>query len=126
MTNQSDELREIVGRGNVVDDVKTLEAYSRDMSFVAPMKPRCVVKPKNRDAVQALVKWANQTATPLVPVSSGAPHFRGDTVPSTGGAVIVNLSTMKKIKWVSGKEKFAIAEPGVTFGELQQAVAKEG
>jgi FAD/FMN-containing dehydrogenase len=47
--------------------------------------------------VQKLVKLANETMTPLVPVSSGPPHFRGDTVPGIGGAVIVDLSGMKKI-----------------------------
>lgn len=120
------ELTEIVGSKNVIDDPETLQAYSRDMSFVPSVRPAYVVKPKNGNEIQAIVKWANQTATPLVPVSSGGPHFRGDTVPSTGGAVIVNLSRMKRIMWISGRQGTAMVEPGVTFSELQKEVAKKG
>ena len=90
-------LAKIFGSKNVLDSAKVLEEYSKDMSFVHPIRPRCVVKPKDTDEVQRLVKWANETLTPLVSISSGAPHFRGDTVPSTGGAVIVDLSGIKKI-----------------------------
>jgi len=39
-----------------------------------------VVKPTSVEEVQAIVRWANETGTPLVPVSSGPPHFYGDTV----------------------------------------------
>ena len=68
---------EIVGKENVFDDPKILDRYSRDKSFVPPIRPRCIVKPGNAGEVQAIVKWANETLTPLVPVSSGSPHFRG-------------------------------------------------
>jgi len=126
MAAKEDELVEIVGSENVINNPETLGTYSDDMSFVPSVKPACVVMPKNGDEIQAIVKWANQNATPLVPVSSGGPHFRGDTVPSLGGAVIVDLSRMKKILWISGRQGTAVVEPGITFGELQQEVAKEG
>jgi FAD/FMN-containing dehydrogenase len=126
MTTQGEELTKIIGHENVVDDLETLEAYAKDMSFVPSIRPKYVARPNNAEEVQAIVKWANRTATPLVPVSSGGPHFRGDTVPSIGGAVIVDLNRMKRIIWISGRQGTAIVEPGVTFGELQKEVAKEG
>ena len=61
-----------------------------------PRKPKFVANPKNADEVHNIVKWANNTNTPLVPVSSGPPRFYGDTVPSVGGAVIVDLAMMKR------------------------------
>lgn len=82
------ELASIVGSEQVFDDAKTLDAYPRDQSFVPSSKPLFVVKPKNTAEVCAIVQWANQTTTPLVPVSSGPPHFRGDTIPSTGGQLL--------------------------------------
>jgi hypothetical protein len=85
-----------------------------------------VVKPRNADDIKQLVKLANETQTPLVSVSSGAPHFKGDTVPATGGAVIVDLSRMKKIIKITRKNRVAMVEPGVTFAELIPAVEKEG
>lgn len=112
------ELAKIVGKGNLFDSMEHLEAFSKDESFVNPVRPRYVVTPGNSDVVQKLVTWANKTSTPLIPVSSGAPHFRGDTVPSIGGAVMVDLSDMKKILRVDSENHIAVVEPGVTFGEL--------
>lgn len=119
-------LVKIVGAGNASNETTILEEYAHDMSFVNPVRPAYVVKPKNAAEVEKIVKLANETNTPLVPVSSGPPHFRGDTVPSIGGAVIVDLSSMKKIIRVDRKNRVAMCEPGVTFGELIPAVSKEG
>lgn len=126
MNDQKTALQKIAGANNVLDSQEILEAYSKDQSFVQPMKPSLVVKPSNVDEVQKIVKWANATKTPLVPVSSGAPHFRGDTVPSVPDAVIVDLSGMKKILSINRRHRIAVIEPGVTYGELQAALAKEG
>jgi len=126
MANKKDELIKILGPENVIDDPETLESYSRDQSFVSPRKPRLVINPNNVDEVQEIVKWANQTSTPLVPVSSGPPHFRGDTVPTVPEAVIVDLSGMKRITSIDRRNRFVMIEPGVTFGQLQGELAKEG
>jgi FAD/FMN-containing dehydrogenase len=121
-----DELVKIVGAGKVSHEPATLNEYSRDISFVNAVRPACVVKPRSTDDVAKIVNLARETLTPLVPVSSGAPHFRGDTVPGIGGAIIVDLSGMKKIIRVDRQNRVAMFEPGVTFDELIAAVAKEG
>jgi FAD/FMN-containing dehydrogenase len=126
VADKREELANIVGAGNVVDDPETLDGYSKDYSFVQPRKPWFVVKPKNADEVQGIVKWANETRTPLVPISSGSPRFYGDTVPSVPGAVIVDLSRMKRIIRMDRRNRMALIEPGVTFSELQPELAKEG
>jgi FAD/FMN-containing dehydrogenase len=82
------------------------------------------VKLKDTEQVKGIVKWANETLTPLVPVSSGLPHFRGDSVPSTGRAIIVDLSGMKRIVRVDSRNRVVMVEPGVTFGELQPVLEK--
>jgi hypothetical protein len=107
-------LGEIVGDGNISGDPAPLESFSRDPSFVLAIKPKLVVQPDSEDQVLALVAWANRTATPLVPVSSGAPHFYGDTVPSVPGAVMVDLSRMNRILKVDRRNRMAVIEPGVT------------
>jgi FAD/FMN-containing dehydrogenase len=123
---QKEKLVKIVGARNVSDDQAVLDAYSRDISFVNTVKPACVVKPKTEAEIKQVVQLANKTNTPLVSVSSGEPRFRGDTVPSTGGAVIVDLSGMRKIIRVDRYHRNAMVETGVTFGELIAAAAKEG
>jgi hypothetical protein len=119
-------LAKIVGSDRVSQEAAELKAYAGDMSFVNAVTPGYVVKPRTSEAIQKLVTLANETRTPLVPVSSGPPHFRGDTVPSTGGAVVVDLSGMKKIVFVDRARRVAMVEPGVTFGELIPAAEKEG
>jgi FAD/FMN-containing dehydrogenase len=123
---EKEKLAEIVGADNVRDEQETLEAYSRDMSFVNTVKPVCVAKPTKSNDIQKIVNLANETLTPLVPVSSGPPHFRGDTVPGTGGAIVVDMSGMKKIVLVDRPRRVAMVEPGVTFGELIPEAEKEG
>ncbi len=126
MGEKKEELIKIVGDKNVLDDPETLDTYSSDYSFVPSRKPRFVVKAENADEAQRIVEWANQTVTSLVPVSSGSPHFRGDTVPSEEGAVIVDLSGMKQIISIDSKNRVAIVEPGVTYSQLQPELAREG
>jgi FAD/FMN-containing dehydrogenase len=119
-------LARIVGAGNVSNKAAVLDEYARDMSFVSPLRPAYAVRPRSTSDIEKIVKLANRTNTPLVPVSSGPPHFRGDTVPGIGGAVIVDLSGMKRIIRVDRKNRVAMCEPGVTFGELIPAATKEG
>lgn len=119
-------LAEIVGSENVIDDPAILNCYAADCSYAARRTPWYVVRPRTAEEVQALVAWANETVTPLIPVSSGAPHFHGDTVPSAPEGVIVDLSRMKGIKRIDRRNRIVIIEPGVTFADLQPALAKEG
>jgi FAD/FMN-containing dehydrogenase len=119
-------LASAIGPGLISLDRTELDNYSHDMSFVNRVRPASVVRPKTAADVQKIVKFANETKTPLVPVSSGPPHFRGDTVPSVGGAVIVDMSGMKKIMLVDRKRRVAMCEPGVTFAELIPEVERAG
>jgi FAD/FMN-containing dehydrogenase len=119
-------LIEVVGGANVSDDAATLDAYSQDLSLVNKTRPACVVRPQTAAQVKQLVGLANETGTPLVPMSSGRPHFKGDTVPSAGGAIVADLGAMKKIVFVDRPRRVAMVEPGVTFGELIPAAKKEG
>jgi len=122
----SNNLTEVIGKEKVSNKQKVLDRYSHDNSFAPPMRPRLVVQPRNTDDVQKIVVWANQTKTPLVPVSSGEPRFRGDTVPSVPEAVIVDLSGMDKIIRIDRRNKMVLIEPGVTYSQLQPALAEQG
>jgi FAD/FMN-containing dehydrogenase len=121
-----DGLEKIVGQGNVLKSPDMLQEYSGGFGFVSRKTPDCIVRPANTDELQGVVRWANEHKVPLVPVSSGPPHFRGDTVPGAEGAVIVDLRRMNKIIRINKPNRVAIVEPGVTFGELQSELARSG
>ena len=119
-------LAAIVGAGQVQDDGALLDDYALDHSDVPARRPVAVARPGTAEEVQQVVAWANETATPLVPVSSGGPHFHGDTVPSVPGAVMLDLRRMDKILRVDRRNRMVVIEPGVTYPQLQAALAEEG
>jgi FAD/FMN-containing dehydrogenase len=113
----------IIGSQNIFDDQETLDKYSKDQSFVPYVKPDFVIFPKSTEEVQKIVKLANQTKTPITPFSSGL-NFHGAAIPSRGG-IIVNLSKMDKILSIDEDNWFAVIEPGVTYKQLQDELAKK-
>jgi FAD/FMN-containing dehydrogenase len=126
MSEKKAQLMEIVGEDGVSDHPETDEPFSLARELIRPITPRFTVSPRNVDEVQEIVRWANRTLTPLVPVSSSRPHLRGDTAPTIPEAVIVNLSGMKRILKVDRRTRLALIEPGVTYGQLQPELRKEG
>jgi FAD/FMN-containing dehydrogenase len=126
MDEKKAQLIEIVGEASVLDHPGVGTPFSLDHDLILPMTPRFRVKPRNVDEVQQIVLWANRTLTPLVPVSSGEPHFRGDTLPTAPESVIVDLSGMKRIPRIDRRNRLALIEPGVTFGEFLPELKKEG
>lgn len=126
MANLKKELVALIGETGVRDDPETLDIYSRDWSLAPAMKPSLLVRTENVEQVQEIVRWANGTKTPLVPLSSGPPHFHGDTVPGVPGAVIVDLCGMKKIININRRNRIAVIEPGVTYSQLQPALERKG
>jgi FAD/FMN-containing dehydrogenase len=122
---ESEKLVELLGAENVNDAPEVLADYARDHSFAPVREPWLVARPRSLEQVQELVKFAAAAKTPLIPVSSGKPRFRGDTIPAYGG-IIVDMSGMNKIRMIDRKDRVAMIEPGVRFGELQDALRKEG
>jgi FAD/FMN-containing dehydrogenase len=118
-------LAEVVGPEDVVTDPQTLEEFSKDHSFVKPVRPFCIVYPQNKEEIKQIIRLANEYKIPLTPVSSGPPHFRGDTIPKEGG-IIINLSKMKKILRIDTRNRTVIVEPGVTFGDIVPQLEKRG
>ena len=64
-------LQEIAGTGNVIDDAETLNRYAQDQSFVKKCVPDQVVFVESVEQVQAIIREANLTKTPVTPFSSG-------------------------------------------------------
>jgi FAD/FMN-containing dehydrogenase len=117
-------LREIVGDGNVFDSPKDLAPYSKDYSLTPPGMPNFVVKPKDAQEIQQILKLANEHKIPVIPVSS-AVHFYGATIPSQGG-IVLDLRRMNKIQEINELDRLARIEPGVTWEQLQSELAKRG
>lgn len=117
-------LATIVGSGSVLTETAILEKYSRDQSFTPPRKPNYVVKPKTLEELQGIVRLANEQLMPIIPYSSGT-DFHGGAVPNQGG-ILVDLSQMNQIPELDTHFWWVTVEPGVTFAQLNQELAKQG
>jgi FAD/FMN-containing dehydrogenase len=106
-------------------DPALLRSFAADESGVAGQAPSQVLYPRSREDVQGIVREAIRTATPLVPVSSGPPHFHGDTVPVRGG-IVVDFSRMNRVLRIDPVSRSVRIEPGVTYGELIPQLRAQG
>lgn len=87
--------------------------------------PLCTIKPKDVGQLQRVIRAAKDQSFGLVPVSSEGPHLKGGTACGSDHAV-VDLSHWKSIPWVNKRNRVCIVEPGVTYGELNRLLEKEG
>ncbi len=119
-----DALSKVVGKENVHTEIETLKKYSSDTSLMPARMPDVVVRAMNREEVMGVIKFADDNSIPVVPRSSGTGTY-GTGIPEEGG-IILDLSGMKRIPRVDTRNRWALIEPGVTFGELKDELAKHG
>ena len=119
-------LEDAVGKENVSDDESILIAYSRDQywNFVPPKMPDYVVRPKNTEEVQAVMRIANRYRIPVIPMSSGV-NVRGLCIPEQGG-IVLELKRMNRIIEINKDAMTATVEPGVTMVEFVASARKLG
>jgi FAD/FMN-containing dehydrogenase len=117
-------LAAIVGEHHVADGGELPDR--RPDAGTGARPPWLRVSPADSDQVQRIVRLANETATPLVPVSSAAPHRRGGSDPCVDGAVAVDLRRMNRILRLDRRNRIALIEAGVTFDQLVPALAAAG
>ena len=126
MNEKKSRLIDIVGNEGIFPEPEFGDFFSLAHNLIKPLTPCFEVKPRNVEEVQKIVLWANETQTPLVPISSGSPHFRGDTYPTAPEAVLVDLGGMNRILKIDRRNRLVLIEPGVTFGQLLPELRKEG
>ena len=118
------ELEAIVGKGQVATDEGTLDRYADDESWMPPKRPDWVVTVNNIDQVQKVVQLANQQKIPVIPRSSGV-GFHGSGIPEEGG-IVIDMQSMNRVLRIDTRNKWALVEPGVTYGQLQKELEPQG
>ena len=125
MINQSliKELTKIVGRDNVLSEMKDLIAYSYDATPRQEM-PEVIVFPRSTAEISAIMKVAHREKIPVVPRGAGT-NLSGGTIPIRGG-IILEVSRMNKILEIDTANRRAVVEPGVVNLDLQNALLPLG
>lgn len=121
-----EELGSIVGAKYVSDDRGLLLYYTRDVSIVPPGRPQgVVVRPGSVEEVVELVRLANQTLTPLIPMG-GKASISGTPPGQPGRGIIVDMKRMDKVIEIDEVNMTVTAQCGITLGELAGKVNAMG
>lgn len=122
LTQIGEKLKAIVGDENFSSAPQALKQYSCDYSLVPPKMPSYLVRPKSAEEIVSILKLANEFKMPVTPFSSGV-HFYGTTIPSYGG-IALDLRRMNSILRIDERNRCAMFQAGVTWGQLQEELAK--
>ena len=116
-------LTQQLGSGNVLTDDADRLFYGHDV-FRAGEMPDAVVRPGSVDELQAVVRAAYESGTPLVMRGGGASYTDAYAHTSKGG-ITVDTSRLKAID-IDEQRATVTVEAGVTWAELREAVLARG
>ncbi len=112
------ELAEIAGPEHVLEGQDTTR-YAHDATGNYKGTPIAVVRPADTEQVSAVVKLANRTKTPVVPVC-GNTGLVGGTY--ANGAILISLERLNTIYEIRPDARIAIVGAGAIIASVQDAV----
>src|SRR5256712_11403847 len=123
----ADRLREIIPADRVIDDAATLLPYAYDASFWSLRQqrlPDVVVVPRTTDDVARVVRFADETGTPVVARGAGTGQT-GGAVAAKGG-IVISFARMRDIVEIDRANLQAIVRPGLVWSDFQEALRPHG
>lgn len=116
-----------IGSDRVHQRDEDREAYADQMGFPSGAHaPAGAVSPRSVEELRDVVRQANAHGVPLWPISRGKNFGYGGAAPVLAGAVVVDLSAMRRILEIDEKRGVCVVEPGVGFYDLYDELARRG
>jgi FAD/FMN-containing dehydrogenase len=112
-----DELESVVGSNNITDDELILYSYSEDSSPFPAQKPAVVVRVSETNEVAEIVKIANRAGVPIVP-AGGRSSISGAPIPRVPGAIMLDLTSMDKVKEIDEDTMTVTVQCGIRWAQL--------
>ncbi|HVF53295.1 MAG TPA: FAD-binding oxidoreductase [Actinomycetota bacterium] len=132
MTAAAEALSGLLGDASVSTIAVDLEEHARDWSAGPAIEmrsgtalplPSCVVRPRSTANVSEILRWANDTGTPIVPFGAGSGVCNGIR---PEGAVVVDLRAMDRVLDIDAKSMLVRAEAGIMGPALDARLRAEG
>ncbi|MGX5681189.1 FAD-binding oxidoreductase [Schumannella luteola] len=117
-------LRDALGDAVSTDDSALSAAREDKSGHVSPSAPLVVVTPRTTADVQAVMRIATQTRTPVVVRGAGT-GLAGGAIASEGEIVLSTLA-MDQLLEVSRDDELAVVQPGIINAELNAQLAPHG
>lgn len=133
MSEAVERLQSAIGKDQVLLSGEVLTSRRHDYWVVSHLRDfqdrpgpnaLCVVRPKTKEDVQAVLKVACETATPVVPFGLGSGVCGG--VLTSPDVLLLDMSAMNKVVEIDEINLLATFEAGMNGLEAEECVAKKG
>lgn len=101
------------------------ESLTENPLIDAGAAPSCIVRPGTVEELTDLVGLSNETGLNLTLTSSTGRHSRGG-IAADKENILIDLSAWKEIEHIERRNRVALIQPGVTYGELSKAAREQG
>jgi glycolate oxidase len=119
-----DKLASAIGAEYVLIDAADREFYSMDV-YKSRELPIAVVQPGTVADLQAVVRIAAAAGVAMVPRGGGASYTDG-YVCASPNSLLIDTSRLNRILEISEEDMFVTVQPGVTWAQLDEALAAKG
>jgi len=123
----TDDLSSLLPEGTVSTDAADLAAHSRDWWALAMLRerrgdelprPSAVVRPASTEQVAVVLRWAQETRTPVVPFGGGSGVSGG--AEAIAGAITLDLRRMNRVLAVDHVAMTVTAQAGIGGADLER------
>ncbi|VXC76065.1 FAD-binding oxidoreductase [Sphingomonas sp. 8AM] len=122
----ADRLAPQVEPRTIVTDPDTIAPLLIDWRRRFHGEARLLLVPASVAEVQAIVRAARAERVPLVPQGGNSSMVGGATPPGDGGAAILSLRRLNRVRALDGDAGLAVAEAGVILSDLHAAALAQG
>jgi FAD/FMN-containing dehydrogenase len=119
-----DSLRSVVGQDYVLTNQEACEFYSHDV-FRAGAQVQAVVQPGAVDELQAALSIAWEAGIPVI-ARGGGMSYTDAYLPGQSDSLMIDMRRMNRIVEINPEARYVVVEAGVTWSELDEALAGFG
>jgi FAD/FMN-containing dehydrogenase len=114
-----------LGEALLAGRVEKAKSIRQEYAMPGGPLPKGIVYVTDADMLASTVKWARANPVPLIPASSGTPHYHA-CLNMPDGAFVVDFSKMRRVINVNRRNRVMLFEAGVTFEELVPLARNDG
>jgi FAD/FMN-containing dehydrogenase len=120
------QLGAVVSKDGISRDADEIKASLTQNPLIdAGVAPSHIVRPRDQKELEEIVELANREGLSLTVTSSAGRHTRGG-IASSGDNILIDLASWKRIEHIDRRNRVCMIQPGVTYGELSEAVKEYG
>ena len=117
------QLQHTVGKDNILTDDISLSLYAYDCSL-SRTRPDALINLPSEESISPVLRILHQYAIPFVPRAAATNH--AGSCSALNGGVILNTAGLNRILQINTQEGYALVQPGVITGDLQDKLAPLG